>query len=586
MSLYKLIAVILITTPLLIGCQSDNSKQDHHLNKPSSTIKRLNERAPNPTVTLHRPFDFPLVLSGNFGELRPNHFHSGIDFKTQGETGKPVHCAEDGYVSQISVSGGGYGRAIYVTHPNIGLTTVYAHLEKFATKIDTIVEAEQYRRETFTLNIKFPIDSLPVTKGEIIALSGNSGHSFGPHLHMEVRHTTSGDALDPLPYFKSQIIDSVSPTVYNISLYPLKNEGLVNNKSIPTRVPITTDSIPSFSAWGKVYPGIRANDFMSNTHNIFGVKHLILKLDEQEVYRRTIDRFQFNATRAINTLIDYPYLEESGRWDMITRIPKLNPLGCMVESTLPNGIINIDEERVYNCEYILLDEHGNIKNVPFIITGIKNHIDKTMPKGILVKHDTINTFSFDGLDLRFFSNCFYEDTHIEISKNAPNSSFNSAIYHIKSNGAPIAKPYRLSINIDKDSISNKHKYCIVRINKNRKTRIRSHFIDGKMIAYVNQLGSFGVTSDTTPPLISALNKLTWKKTGRIAFKITDNLSGIKHYRGEIDGKWVMFELDSKNDLVYYNPTTKHLNRNSNHIIKFTVTDNCDNTNTVTLNFYW
>jgi murein DD-endopeptidase MepM/ murein hydrolase activator NlpD len=154
---------------------------------------------------LHRPLNIPPVLSGNFGELRSNHFHSGIDFKTQGRTGFKIHCAADGYVSRILVSPWGFGRAVYVTHPELGLVTVYGHLESFSSKINKIVVEEQYRRETFRIDMEFKEGEIPVKKGEVIALSGNAGSSGGPHLHMDVRDLATGDALDPMNYFNKNI---------------------------------------------------------------------------------------------------------------------------------------------------------------------------------------------------------------------------------------------------------------------------------------------------------------------------------------------------------------------------------------------
>ena len=143
------------------------------------------------TVRLASPLDIPFYLAGNFAELRRNHFHSGIDFKTQGRTGFSVRSAAEGYVSRISVSPWGFGRAVYVTHPALGLTTVYGHLQAFSPAIDKRVRDEQYSRETFSIDLNFAPDEIPVNRGEIIGISGNAGSSGGPHLHMDVRDTAT-----------------------------------------------------------------------------------------------------------------------------------------------------------------------------------------------------------------------------------------------------------------------------------------------------------------------------------------------------------------------------------------------------------
>ena len=180
------IATIVVLSLICLSCQ--NSKETEKTEKLEKTNKTLSERAPQP-VSLRRPFDFTLVLSGNFGELRSNHFHSGIDFKTQGEIRKSIHCAYDGYVSQVSVSGGGYGRALYITHPEIGLTTVYAHLDQYAPKIDSIVRTEQYRRETFEIDLKNKVCKYKYISSAISL--GNFGFSISSPFIYQSQHIVS-----------------------------------------------------------------------------------------------------------------------------------------------------------------------------------------------------------------------------------------------------------------------------------------------------------------------------------------------------------------------------------------------------------
>ncbi len=582
----KYINIITFSLASLYLCSCQSTEQPNGSSISTYDDNVLSERAPEPTALLHRPFDFPLILSGNFGELRANHFHSGIDFKTQGEIKKPIHCAEDGYVSQISVSGGGYGRAIYVTHPSIGLTTVYAHIHQYAPKIDSIVRAEQYRRETFAINIKFPADSISVSKGEIIALSGNSGHSFGPHLHMEVRHTATGDAIDPLPYFKSMITDSVPPKAHKLILYPDKKAGLVNGSTNATYLNINNSEKLEFNAWGLVYPAINANDYMTNTHNAYGVKYLTLKVDGQEVYKRTIDRFQFNATRAINTLVNYKDLIDNSQWHMHTRIPQSRPLGCMIESALTDGAINIDSERDYNCEFIMSDEYDNKNSVLFTIHGAKSAIKQPLPKGKLISYFSNNdTINHKGINIRFFKGCLYEDINVDVSSNN-NTKYHSPIYTIGNNEIPIDRSYRIAIDLNNDNIINKKQYCIVRINGNNKSAYKSLYKNGKIIAYVNRFGDYAITTDESAPKIFPRNENKWTSTGIISYYISDNLSGIKNYRGEIDGKWVMFELDSKNALISYHLDPKAIKQDKSHIITIKATDNCGNEQQITNKFYW
>lgn len=576
---------IISTLVVLFTTACSSSSQDESIKLKPYNMAPLSERAPQ-SISLHRPFDFPLLLSGNFGELRANHFHGGIDFKTQGTVGHPIHCADDGYVSQISVSGGGFGRAIYVTHPATGLTTVYGHLDDFAPDIKSIVTARQYELETFAITMRFPADKIPVKKGDIIAFSGNSGYSFGPHLHMEVRHTASGDALDPLPYFKEHISDNVAPSSQALILYPHKDEGRVNGTKNAVYVNTSPGFTPNFYAWGKVYPAIRANDYMTDSHNIYGVKHLVLKVDGNEVYRRTIDRFHIASTRAINTLVDYKDLNTTDNWNMYTHIPQSKPLGCMIESSLEGGAVNINEQRAYKCEFIMTDEYGNSSTVPFIINGIKTNIEPVATAlGKLIKHNSIDTISSGGLTLKFYEGSFYDDTHVEV-KQQESKWFNTPLYSIGNPAIPMARSYRMAIKLTNDTLSDKSKYCIVRVNGSYLGAITSRYNNGEMVGYASRMGDYAVTTDLQAPTINAINVHSWGSYGVITFSISDNLSGIKSYRGTIDGKWVMFEADNKNSLVAFKLTPDKVEKGGNHEVTLTVTDNCGNTNTKTHKFVW
>ncbi len=206
------------------------------------------------------PFDFPLILSGNFGELRSNHFHGGVDFKTQGEVGKPIHCIADGYVSRVLVTPGGYGQAIFITHPN-GYTSVYGHVLKFASAVAKVVEEYQYRHETFAVDLKFEPHQVSFKAGEIIALSGNEGYSFGPHLHMEIRRTDTGELIDPLQFYTDKIKDTTPPRASMIMLYPQRGAGVVEGSQRKKSISVASLGQP-VSAWGKIAAGISTYRFI------------------------------------------------------------------------------------------------------------------------------------------------------------------------------------------------------------------------------------------------------------------------------------------------------------------------------------
>lgn len=530
---------------------------------------------------LARPLNIPLVLSGNFGELRSNHFHSGLDFKTQGKTGFAIHCADDGYVTRVLVSPWGYGRAVYVVHPATGLTTVYGHLDSFSDKIDNPVRKEQYRREAFRVDLNFTPGEIPVAKGEIIGRSGNSGSSGGPHLHMEVRDTQSEYALDPMPYFKHLINDKAAPELRSLALYP--RNGVVDGKRQSAYRADKTIAQP-FTAWGEVVPGIKAYDRMTGTHNIYGIKYLSLKVDGKEVYRRTIDHVDFNRTRALNTIINYPDLMNSKSWVMTTAVPTSMPLSDIITAD-NDGVIIIDQERDYICEWVMEDAHGNRSKARFTIRGERMDIPKSTPNGDLFHWDGINSVRTDTYTAIFPAETFYDNISFK-SSSEYSPKYCSQIVTLGSPDIPLAGNFNLSIKVTADTIADKSKYCLVRINGKKHSAVEASFVDGHMKAKTNRLGSYAVTTDTIAPKITPLQHKRWGQRSIISYKIADNLSGIKDYRCEIDEQFVLIEFDGKTGRLSYRLDTSRVKKGGKHTAMLIVTDACGNTTTSKDTFTW
>jgi hypothetical protein len=246
------------------------------------------------------------------------------------------------------------------------------------------VRDEQYSRETFSIDLNFAPDEIPVNRGEIIGISGNAGSSGGPHLHMDVRDTATENPLDPLEYYRDRISDNIAPQVRQLALFPAEGGVVENSTSAPKLLSPETFSTP-IHAWGRVYPGIKAYDRMTGTSNIYGIKYLTLTVDGDTIYNRVIDRFSFDTTKAINTLVHYPETVTSGSWIMTTRIPASNPLPDIVKAH-NNGIIDINEERPYNLEWIMRDEHGNVERQSMTIIGKRTIIPAEIRTTCLLGH--------------------------------------------------------------------------------------------------------------------------------------------------------------------------------------------------------
>ncbi|GHT03668.1 peptidase M23 [Bacteroidia bacterium] len=520
------------------------------------------------------PMDIPLFLSGNFGELRSNHFHSGIDFKTQGVTGMPVKAVQDGYVSRVSVSPYGYGNALYIDHPD-GKTSVYGHLERFAPAIEALVRDSQYHKESFSVNLYLSPGQLPVKQGERIAWSGNTGGSGGPHLHFEFRDTNTEEAFDALPYFKNKIKDTRPPEIRGLMVFPQLNKGIANGSTQNQALSLVKDKsgrqslAKPLTAWGQIGIGIKAYDRMNETSNIYGVNEIILKVDGEEVYHSILNGFSFDDTRYLNTYIDWTEWTENNSFYMKSFTDPGNRLG--VNRSLDNGIISIDNEKIYHLEYILKDAYKNTTTFQFDITGLKTLIPQQEPKGIYFPFNRDNLFVGQGVDLRIPRKNLYTDIYLQV-ETLPGYAPYAPLYRLGER-IPLHSYCPLTLYLTNDTYPDKSKYGVVSYWRNKKNWIGGHYENGKISAEIRELGHFSVEIDTVPPKITPVKETNWEANRRIAFKISDDLSGIKSYKGTIDGKFVLFEYDAKTNSLYCAYDSKRMGKGT---LKLVVTDDAGN----------
>ena len=282
-------------------------------------------------ATFVPPFDFPLTLSGNFGEIRSNHFHGGLDFKTGGVIGKPVRALAEGYISRIRVTNGS-GYVLDVCYHN-GYSTINRHLSGFISPIAERVEKLQYENENWEVEIIPEPDEYPVKAGQQIAWSGNTGYSFGPHLHLDVFETETGDYVDPMPFFKTKIKDTRAPKADGIMFFPQLGKGVVDGKQ-ENKMILPNTGRP-VEAWGVIGTGIKAYDYMDGVSNHYGVYSVVLTVDEKEVFRSTVDRFSQEENRMINSWTCGQYMKSF--------IEPGNTLRLLKASNTNRGLVTIDE---------------------------------------------------------------------------------------------------------------------------------------------------------------------------------------------------------------------------------------------------
>ena len=516
------------------------------------------------------PFDFPILLSANFGELRPNHFHNGLDIKTQGVTGKPIHCIADGYVSRVAVLHGGYGQAIYVTHPN-GLTSVYGHVISFAKNIQACVRQYQYAHETFVCDLKFQPGQFPVKKGDIIALSGNEGASAGPHLHLELRRTETGEYIDPMPYFKHLLKDSKAPVGSLIGIYPIQGKGVVNGSSHKKLLAIGNLKQP-VHAWGEIYTGISAKDYMDGTSNFYGVHSVTLYVDSVQVFNSTTDKVLPDENRMINGFTDYEELTRTRR--LIMRSYKLPGNRLRLLHTNENrGAVTIDEERDYHFRYVLEDNFGNRRTYQFIVKGKRQDIPEYKPEANeMLYWNRTNVIQKPGMELVVPRYHVYENVPLRTDMRGDSSRI-AFDYILDAGRTPIHSYCDLSIGLRHMPVADTTKYYIVQKAGKWRSSMGGKYANGWIKTRVRSLGTFSVDVDTIAPQITPIGQGGWRTSRNIRFRIKDMESGIGSYKVYIDGKFVLFGL-KKGILVIQDP--EKVKKGVPHKLEVTVTDQCEN----------
>ena len=490
------------------------------------------------------PFDFPLLLSGNFGELRSNHFHGGLDFKTQGVTGKPLLAIADGYISKVTVTAGGYGNALYITHDN-GYTSVHGHLDRFLPEIARLVREKQYEEESFVVTLEFGPQEFRVKQGEVVAYAGNTGYSFGPHLHMEIRTTDTNEPIDPLPFYKDKITDNIAPRATRIMVYGGVNASIPQSSlGIPITLSPQQLSEAPILAWGRISTAISANDYMNGTTNNYGVRYVRLYVDDQLVSSSDVDRFSFDENRLINSWTDYAEQRRSGRWYMRSAIAENNDLR-MLRADEHRGWVTINEERDYHFRYELEDLYGNRSVYRFVVRGKRMDIPQRLPDyHYLMDASRPNRFYTQGFELWIPKGELFDDVELAYDV-IPSAVDQVPHYRLTHSRIPLRKAAEITIPIWPDRGIDGSKLYVARVDGNGRQYCGGNYRFGRITADITELGTYTVCVDTVPPKITPIGSTAWKEQGRVVFRIADGETGIRSYRGTIDGRWVLFKYSSK-----------------------------------------
>ncbi|MDC1810735.1 M23 family metallopeptidase [Bacteroides uniformis] len=522
------------------------------------------------------PFDFPITFSGNFGEIRANHFHGGLDFKTGGTIGKPVRALADGYISRIRVTHGS-GYVLDVAYDN-GYSTINRHLSAFVGDVARRVEDLQYEKESWEVEITPEPDEYPVKAGQIIALSGNTGYSFGPHLHLDMIETATDEYIDPLPFFMNKVKDKTAPRAEGIMLFPQPGKGVVEGKQ--TRRAFPAHPTKPITAWGLIGAGIRAYDYMDGVQNKYGVKTVILEVDGEEVFRSTVDRFAYEENRYINSWTHGQYMKSF--------IEPGNRLRMLQASNGNRGLVEINEERPYRFVYTLSDALGNTSKVRFTVQGQKTTIAPVEHREkYALKWDKVNYLQEPGLELVIPKGMLYDDVLLNYSVRADSGDI-AFTYQLNDTRIPMHNACDLRIGLRRRPVEDVTKYYVAGVTaRGGKYRIGGKYEDGVMKVRIRDLGTYTVAVDTVPPVITPVNQAQWGRTGKIIFKAKDKETGINTYRGTIDGKYALFgKPNSISGNLVCELDPKHVEKGGKHVVEMTVTDGCGNCTTEQFEFVW
>ena len=522
------------------------------------------------------PFDFPITFSGNFGEIRANHFHGGLDFKTGGTIGKPVRALADGYISRIRVTHGS-GYVLDVAYDN-GYSTINRHLSAFVGDVARRVEDLQYEKESWEVEITPEPDEYPVKAGQIIALSGNTGYSFGPHLHLDMIETATDEYIDPLPFFMDKVKDKTAPRAEGIMLFPQPGKGVVEGKQ--TRRAFPAHPTKPITAWGLIGAGIRAYDYMDGVQNKYGVKTVILEVDGEEVFRSTVDRFAYEENRYINSWTHGQYMKSF--------IEPGNHLRMLHASNGNRGLVDINEERPYRFVYTLSDALGNTSKVCFTVQGQKTTIAPVEHREkYALKWDKVNYLQEPGLELVIPKGMLYDNVLLNYSVRADSGDI-AFTYQLNDTRIPMHDACDLRIGLRRRPVEDMTKYYVAGVTaRGGKYRIGGKYEDGVMKVRIRDLGTYTVAVDTVPPVITPVNQAQWGRTGKIIFKAKDKETGINTYRGTIDGKYALFgKPNSISGNLVCELDPKHVEKSGKHVVEMTVTDGCGNRTTGQFEFVW
>ena len=512
-------------------------------------------------IDFHTPIDAPFDLSGTFGEFR-SRFHTGIDFKSRGVQGQKIFSIEDGYISRIEVNNYGYGKVIYIDHLN-GFTSVYAHLKNFSPELDEYVKSELYKSKRNSIK-KFPkTNQLRINKGEVIGYSGNTGRSFGPHLHFEIRDTKSQDAINPL-MFNYSYKDDERPIIRGLYIIN-ENNSLVRNSPIRKKVKKINDStytVDDFEYYGKIGIGLDIYDIQyKNLYNQNGVYKVELFIDSILKYSYKMDKIKFSENHYKKIMYDYLSLAQKNKKVLKIYTPRNSDLSFLKNNKF-NGIINSDSIRDNSLLVRVSDWNGNSSSIKFNLKANDSISRRSSYNGIEILTNQNYTLNKNSSIIEIGKNTFYDDLLMNISYQSDTLNLGKEKDPFRSS-IRIKLPHKIS-----DTLELRQSF-VGKIINGKISYISSKKNKSYIYASTSSLGEYIISKDTLKPDIKPINftkKSNIKVKNTLKLRLKDDLSGIKNYSSYFNGNWALFEYEPKSNMIFHNLSDGIIKDGENELI--------------------